>query len=152
MFTVKGAFFTDIITNSSSVVYTWATSKENLYSIIDEVLVEIGSEKKARDLFDIYIVSSDMFDWLRDVCEEEEYAEFFTSFDMEEFLSLNYKEQYKKLKELPLVEQERLTNLYSQNSDSYTNSSYVVVTKSGQESRITRLIGNLFDSAETYDG
>lgn len=146
MFTIKGAFFTDIITNSSSVVYTWATSKENLYSIIDEVLEEVGSEKKARDLFDIYVIAGDMFD----VCEQEEYADFFTSLDMEEFLTLDYSGQYNKLKELPLAEQERLTEEYRRNRD-YVSTDYVVVTKSGQESRITKLIGNLFDSAEAYE-
>lgn len=47
----------DIITNSSTVIYTWANGNaaESVKSIINEVLRRAGSDKVADDLFKVYV-------------------------------------------------------------------------------------------------
>lgn len=125
-FTISGMFATSIITNSSSVVYTWVDNKDALYHLIDEVLTDVGSDKKAKDLYDIYKVLDDP-----------------------DYLGVSGN----TWSEASLAEKERLTLEYTKSTYDYYDSHYVVVTKSGKESAITKHVTRLFFSAYGgYDG
>jgi hypothetical protein len=61
----------DVITNSSTVIYTWANSNavEKAYELLNEVLKMGGSTTKAEDIFDISVSYDDedaIGDWLED--------------------------------------------------------------------------------------
>lgn len=56
MFVLSGTFLTDIITNSSSVVYSAASSVGSLQSLLDEILAAVGVNKTAAELFNISII------------------------------------------------------------------------------------------------
>lgn len=149
-FTIKGAVFTDIITNSSSVVYTWAASKENLYNILDEVLAVAGSKSTAKDLFDIYIVGEDL-----EISNDEMAA--LVDMNYEDCENLSWHEQNKLIKEMSPASMEKLTELFRAESDNgrdgyLPDTMYKVYTKEGKESPITKYVANLFDSEGSYNG
>lgn len=54
--------FVDIITNSSTEIYTYVTNVENAFKMINEILKIAGCEKKAEDLFNVLIVPNDWDD------------------------------------------------------------------------------------------
>ena len=58
----------DVITNSSTVIYTEAASSsiETAKAIIDDILVAAGSDKRADDLFDfaVKVLPGDAEDWV----------------------------------------------------------------------------------------
>ena len=62
----------DIITNSSTVIYTGVTDAavDAVKGIINEVLWQIDSDKCAEDLFDIHVVTKDEIPWDADDYEE----------------------------------------------------------------------------------
>lgn len=151
MFKISGAFFTDIITNSSSTVYTTATNEDTLFSIFDEVIRSLGGTQSAKELFDVYIVASDT-DLADFLCDYEGDDELYLGIgtDVEHFSKLSWREQQIFVEKLPLKKKVWLSSEYTQSRD-YVNTSYVVSTKEGKELPITKLLESLFDVYEGYE-
>jgi len=66
---------TDLITNSSTVIYTYSdSSPKALCEMIDEIFKVLGVEQKCEDIFTIYITkdTSDYSDWICDRGADED--------------------------------------------------------------------------------
>ncbi len=147
-FSISGSFMTDIITNSSSVVYVVADNKSGLCKIIDEVLIELGSDKRCDDLFNVYIVADDLEDYLLDtnVISDEEFVDLM-GFEREG------EEIFKRTKDALEAGGNSLKDKVTSGVimicgdvyDEHTvETKYIVETKDGENSQITRLVANLF--------
>jgi len=72
---VKIHSFVDVITNSSTIIYTQfkESAIQDSYEMINEILKLGGSDKKAEDLFDIsiYPCLDNVYDIIGDMDEEE---------------------------------------------------------------------------------
>ena len=96
----------DVITNSSTVIFTWASgnSEAMVLELIDEVLAVAGSDKKAKDLYDVKVQvaggADNVPNWM----------------------------------------------------DFYPDTEIVVTRKDGKETRVDKILGNLFSSDGYYDG
>ena len=161
MFIVHGLFSTDIITNSSSVVYTQANNVGRLYELIDAILKLIGSDKKAKDMFDIVIIPSST-DWIAEELSVEVVLE--KSFrahaekigrTLEEMLGCEVKDledikwqEGDKILEKFVIELAKTGYEFELEEDH--DSSYVVYLKDGQPTAIGSLVEGLFESHEYY--
>lgn len=151
MFLIHGLFTTDIITNSSSVVYSEASSPATLHAVFNEVLGLVGHQGKSEDLFDIYEVPSRLE-------EADEYVDdFFDVFGVDEdaYESASWTERGKMIMEagLRLIKEGKLDSEMFRDQDSYgLDSSYLVVLKDGTETEIGKRLNGLFDTTASYDG
>ena len=146
-FILHGVFATNLITNSSSVVYSAANGPSSLHAVINEVLQVAGINKKSEDLFDIVVIPSN-FDRLLDDLDEDFFADH--NIDQEWFDALSWKEQ--EAEALRLFKQGTITmDMTYDNYESYEDSSYLVSTKDGTLTEIGELINRLFTHEATYD-
>ena len=63
---VKVHSIIDVITNSSTEIFSWANGTDQLYELFDAILKAGGSNIPAKDIFDIKILPTD-FDCLIDL-------------------------------------------------------------------------------------
>lgn len=141
-------FTTDIITNSSSVTYTFATGTENAFKMLDAVLKAAGVEKSAKELFDIVIIPDDWYVILESI-DEGEFADYATLPCKVEDIEYQGKFYDKRHEILGKFIIDAAKAGYKFKSNREVNSSYLVLAKDGKETNIGALLDKLFES-ETY--
>jgi hypothetical protein len=129
--------FVDVITNSSTVIYCGVAEQAEsaVYGIINAVLRESGSDKKAEDLFYVKVVDKDIL--LRQL--EKKGLERHTDEWYEEFDNI----------------QESLDSRSSQvtatlDTDVYTGGYIEISSKETGDDTLEKLLGNLFVVHEEY--
>lgn len=168
----------DVITNSSTVIYTWADedSPNTLKEMIDEFLKITGSDKTCDDLFEIRLEADT--DKIRDMMYEKEerdnYPEFKEYFEAEDHKDkvydklkntdienacehVEYQEArdkaddifYKSVAKIPYEKQMEMTD----DDYSYPTSNIILKVKdTGEDKDIHRLFRTLFSQEATRDG
>lgn len=154
---IKAPFSTDIITNSSSVVYSMATSVDSLHSFIDEILKYFGTDKRSRDVFNIVIMPDldklayigDYFDQMDEDLVERIKPEYGDLFD-----APYGKDIVKQIRDIGvrLVSQGIIPSDVFDNGYDYSDSSYIVSLKDGKETELGSLVQQLFSHEASYDG
>jgi hypothetical protein len=94
METIKIHSLTDLITNSSTVIYTYSDrSPKALKEMIDEIFKVLGVEQKCKDVFDISVGAENdqLFDFIMD-CDED--------FLPKEIIENDYSEAHKWLNKI----------------------------------------------------
>lgn len=145
-------FSTDIITNSSSVVYSMASTPDTMHDFIDEILQYFGTEKKSRDVFDIFVLPDlDRLHWgeIEDMDKEV----------IDRFSDLNKLKWTKEIGELyvqrgiELVKEGTLKPSDFADTDyGYYNSSYLISLKDDRQTKLGQLVESLFSHKASYDG
>lgn len=156
-FIIRGSVITDIITNSSSVVYSYASGKTAIFTVIDEILKDVGSKKTAKDLYDVFVVAECLLDnyYVGETlaAEPEAFEEFF-GIPQEQYWGHSGDDQLKlvkeRRKELSPETLERLSENLATASENET--CYIVRKKDGSESSIGNLVASLFYHEGSYDG
>ena len=144
-FTVSG-FMTDIITNSSSVVYTKSSPKEFI-TFVDELFVELGVDKRCSDLFDVFEIPSYL-------SEDDEFLEnYLTEEQQLEMTGLHYTEQEQYcikiyVNGLRAGEPEFIVTDYDYR---YYNTNLLVLSKDGKETKLGKMVAAIFTSVASYD-
>lgn len=131
----------DIITNSSTVIYTFPSAdyKKKLAEVVDRVLQEAGSDKKFDDLFDaVDTLGEDFYDGLDDFIMDEKDLSY------DSWLELSDDERQKL--------RDESTEVYTDGSDgNYMYKSFRLLTKSGEDTNLTSALMNIFESEESYN-
>lgn len=155
---IKNPFSTDIITNSSSVVYSMATSVDSFHDFIDEILRHFGTGKNSRDVFDIIV--------LPDLGKLEYIDEYLDNGSLDELDLGKIKERFGDIFNEPYSRDKRKRVLAIAielvkegiipvdvfDNGYYQNSSYLVSLKDGSETNIGNMIEELFSLEASYDG
>lgn len=151
MFLLKGVFSTDIITNSSSVVYSRATSVESLHEFINEILSMFGVSKKSEDVFDILIIPDDL-KYTDEHIDEYDFYELF-GFDKKSFEKLSWSERYNLTEKrgLELAIEGKLELSLFEDEYGYMDSSYLVRQKDGTDTNIGKMLEGLFSHDAIYN-
>lgn len=152
--------FVDIITNSSTEIYTYATNEENAYKLINEILKIAGSEKKAEDLFNVSIVPKD-WDTIIDYAEDDGFEDEIINNEFNDLLVERSKVYEEKGREgqnkfdeeqiIPfLIKNERWKEVWN---EEYNGTSMLIEPKdkSKSDNDIWSMIFDLFDQ-EAYGG
>jgi hypothetical protein len=147
-FRVSPQSIIDIITNSSTEIYTFPSNsaQELIEKIVNSVLKTSGSTLKCKDIFDINLVPSASF--------KEDFAEWLQYThpeSMEADISLNPKDAKEWITNNP-EKAEALMREYRENSDKYsynnTSEEVEVRTKDGADTGIANMIAKVFDAQE----
>jgi len=155
IFYLPGSFITQIITNSSSVVYTTARDVEAVYAVFDEFLKDLGLELTAKEVMTVEMVPKldHIIDRITDsLFEYEDLPEDEVEPVLLELLNL-YEEDYSAFKQAVLrlyVESEFLREYINDLTDSDSTPSNYVVSIEGKHSKIGELLSKLFDAEEFY--
>jgi len=148
---ISNPFSTDIITNSSSVVYSMATSVDSLHDFIDEILKYFGTDKKSRDVFDIMILPDlERLRWGGIDSLDDEVASRFSDLEKLEW-SREVGDLYVQ-RGIQLVKEGVLHADDFVNTDGFYNSSYLVSLKDGSETKLGNMVEHLFSHEGSYDG
>ena len=142
---------TDLITNSSTVIYTYSDASEQaLREMIDELFKQFGIDKTCDEVFNLAIVLENKFDYLDDAPKE--------------FDNLSYQEQKDKLVEIfNSIAKGEITKPKwmkraeeSRSSRGYKPSNVLHITaKDPKYDNLAKLITNFLystDCESTYDG
>ena len=155
---IRGSFITDIITNSSSVVYSYAYGANAFYKLVNELLQEIGVDKKAEDLYDVYVIADKLLDYPEELFEDDpdKFEEFF-GVTSEEWDDMSWDEERKLIEkaisEKSPEELEKMSDEIPENYDGFAaETSYFIRTKDGRESALTNSVLSLFSHEASYDG
>ena len=151
-------FTTDIITNSSSVTYTYANGSQKLYDLLNAVMQAIGAEGKAEDFFDVLVVPenwNDVLDYL-----ENHPGEMSLPHPIEDLMytgKLYAERDQILLQHLKHLKEDAGWEFNLDNSDNdwsgYNSfeTKYVVLAKDGIPTEIGKFL-DLFDTASFYNG
>jgi hypothetical protein len=159
---IKVHSFSDVITNSSTVIYvqTHGKSIKVLEDFVDFLLKKSGSTHKAKDLFDFKIEPSE--DFLKDVVYErmDEQALILDE-TKKKVKALETQKKYKEADDLRLktVREKLNNNEYSIDEDQSEDegrfeSSLLLIPKSSEKEvkNITTLVREMFEIIESNDG
>jgi hypothetical protein len=151
----------DIITNSSTVIYTWAAANavEMVEDLINEVLSNVTNMTlRADDFYDIEVRVTDnamesVVDRLLDDGEDEEIAALYEEYTRRK---LGWQEKTKKLAEYVRANYSE-DDLERISSDPYgydwmPETEIVVTSKQGIESKIDKILAGLFEHDAIRDG
>lgn len=154
---IKLHSFVDVITNSSTVIYT--TVNENgvqmVRDMIDEILSNItGTTVNSEDLYDVAIVpSGGALEGLVDkLVDDEEDEGLMAIYDGAKDLSWGERwglcTEYVKNKYSP----EEIAEMVEDYCDGerYYSDELLITSKQGKESKLDSILGNLFSSEATY--
>ena len=172
MITFKTHSIVDVITNSSTTIFTWASgnSKAMVLELIDEVLAVAGSDKKAEDLYDVTVQVSDieslideLEDELRTDADDDRLLELFGRSDKlyakRDWQNEEWKKSYRAVakeirdhvRENYQDEIDKLGN--KENWMGFPPSTMIVVTrKDGEDTATDHILNNLFDADGGRDG
>jgi len=144
-FTVQLDFVTQIITNSSSVVYSYAD--DNAFKqFVNALFKEVGIDKTCDDVFDLYVLPTNM-DMIVGDEENEELQGLLKG--------LSWSEK-NKVAEKYVLEQIMAGKELDYGEDVWTGVSnptrLLVCTKNGQFTELGKMVANVFDHSATYDG
>lgn len=149
-------FSTDIITNSSSVVYSMATSVDSLHDFIDEILKHFGTDKKSRDVFDVIVVPTyldDIYEYLYSDSLEDVMHKYA---DLPELVwkNDNYQEIEKMYidRTIELIKSGELSASDFAGEHGYYDSSYLISVKDGAETELGNMVSRLFSHEASYNG
>jgi len=148
----------DVITNSSTVIYTEATRNavELSKTLINRVLSVAGSDKTADDLFDISVrvYPDDLHSYIRynlsdhDAMPDED--------TMRKALSLSdYRSRLDAIRAWEKDNQDALNVLFSGKSagpESGITSTLIVTTKDGVDIEFAKTVLGMFNTTSYYDG
>jgi hypothetical protein len=156
---IKPHSVVDIITNSSTVIYTWAAAnaKEMVEDLINEVLDNIDNLAiRADDLYDIEVrVTDDAMQSVADRLLNNEEDAGLTEVH-EQSKNLGWREYSKKMVEY-IRANYSIDELNNMSSDPYgydypLKTDIVVTSKQGRESKIDKILPNLFETSSVMDG
>ena len=136
-FIIRPHSIVDIITNSSTVIYTGVTDNavEAVKGIINDVLQSVGSDKTADDLYDIDVVSLDELEKLDEGAYESK-EEYWRAYDnLQHDIETNLTKQV----EVDFVD-----------SSSHVGANIVVTSKIGSGKEISDLLAKIFLVREDY--
>jgi len=153
---IKLHSFVDVITNSSTVIYTQVNGSgvQMIRDLINEIISNVTTTSiTADDLYDISIVPS------------EDAVEMVTDMLLADNEDEGLAEVYESSSELSWSEKSRLCSQYVLdkyspedisemlwNADRYYSDELVIKTKHGQESKIDGILRNLFHADAAFDG
>ena len=147
-FTVNVDFFTDIITNSSSVVYSQASGVETMFAFLNDVIKEFGVDKTAEDIFDVVIVPDmdRLEDWIFSWYDEDGFQEKIENLPQENRLGV-VKEKAVELASNPNFDMDEIYEY-----PEYEESSYLITTRDGKDTGLGEKVAKLFTHEAVYDG
>jgi hypothetical protein len=145
-FTVKVDFVTQIITNSSSVVFSYADGNAFI-EFVNELFSTLGVSKKCEDVFDVFTIPElDMFaDYVLD-SEDEELAHVYEG--------LGYRDRGAAVKKHVIDQTKRgvvfeLGTVY----DGYAHpTELLIVLKDGKDTKLGQMVQNIFSHEAGYNG
>jgi len=141
----------DIITNSSTVIYTCVANLGIVYDIIDEVLKIAGNQNMAQDLFEVREIPN--LSLICDNLSEEEIKENYPT--LLEASKLPYGEQTKALQQVvidnPDVDFMKMAEDHSEYGQ--VESGLLITRKDNNEDTgIGKMLEQIFTSDGSYDG
>jgi len=153
----------DVITNSSSVIYTEAlgNSVAVMTELINEILVMGESSKTAEDLFDIsnqLLPANGLEEWLRYEAEDEELPENIAAIVKEIDAEKDYKAQAALASELADKHSSELFEYFNtKGGDTHYDvptvlNHLIVKTKAGVDTKFADRILSMFESEDYRDG
>jgi len=135
--------FVDVVTNSSTMIYVMPNegSVSAMYDIIDEILKVSWSEKKAKDLFDVYYEPT---------LDEEEVVGWDT--EKEDYTDTD-KELIAISKKKKITEEEycKLTSHFEDNGENKKCANIIVISKEEGSDDLMGKIMWLFSIEESYE-
>lgn len=145
---------TDLVTNSSTVIYTYSEgSLKALEEMIDEFFKTFGVNKKCKDVFGLYVTLDDPAGHLDDIDEE----------DSPEFNDLDWKQKQeyidKTIKKVALGEIPEpiwLTKLNDHGNHSYDNfppaTTLYIVPRAPEYEKLAKLVSKFLYSTKSDGG
>jgi hypothetical protein len=155
---IKPHSVVDIITNSSTVIYTWAAAnaKEMVEELIDEVLSNVTNMTlRASDFYDVEVrITDNAMESVVDQLLDEEDENITALY--EQHKDLGWKERTEKLVEYVRANYSE-DDLAEISSDPYgydypPETEIVVTSKQGIDSKIDKILAGLFEHAASRDG
>ena len=142
---IKIDSFVDEITNSSTVIYTWASksSKEMVRNFLQDVLIDAGSDKKVDDLYEIKLVPQDVHEIVSNLMNQDDEDEEKIDYDVREQL---IRDRVNKM----IEEENEFSDGEFENYMGFTPSTTIIVTSKLTGKKID--LSNLFHSDGVRDG
>lgn len=158
--TIKTHSLVDIITNSSTVIFTWASGNAEamVLELIDEVLSVAGSDKKAADLYDIEVrvIMDELEGLLEEMLEDEEDAGLMEISAKEYGEGKEYDSwsaHWEAMLQYLMDTVPQKTLMKRENYMGFPPSTEIVVTRrDGKNTKVDAILNNLFSADGGRDG
>ena len=153
--------YLDLVTNSSSVVYSSANGVNNIKSAFNEILKYAESGKTFDDVFNVRILPEKLLDlnyfseFLDDFDESD--WEFDSVITQVDYLQLGWKERQAEAKKIRPQFMDNWDNWEGdmslfESEYGFVSSSYVVTLKDGTATKLGSMLFGLFSHEGSYDG